>query len=130
MNFTWPERHRRLIRAAYLAAVVVLTLAPIPEGVASRFPWWFDKAMHTGLFACLAALLSWRPTGFPPLPPPVVPAARQVLGPVIALAGLIELAQSLLPYRTGDVWDFVWGVVGGVAGYLAVATLGVTSVQD
>ncbi len=120
MNFLlW----RRRILAVYVAAVLILTLAPLPESVTSRLPWWFDKVVHTGLFACLAALLAWRPAA-------ERPGVRQVLGPVIALAGSIELAQSLLPYRTGEVWDFVWGVVGGVAGYLAMTGLGAAARTD
>lgn len=103
--------HRRQIVAAYTAAVLALTLLPVPDSAWDLMPSWFDKAAHFGLFATLAGLLYWEalPRGQP------VPFA--VIGPVTALAGLIELAQVPLPERSGDLWDIAWGAAGATAGY-------------
>lgn len=100
---------RRPVLALYTAGVLVLTLAPLPRSV-NQLPDWSDKVVHWGLLAGFAVLLYWNVTG---------PWARAVvvIGLAAAFAGAIELLQGPLVFRSGDVWDFAWGVVGGVVGF-------------
>lgn len=95
--------------------MLALTLLPVPETVGDSLPRWFDKVVHFGLFASLAALLYWDRAR------DRRPGAASVVLPTAALAGLIELAQGPLPHRSGDTWDFVAGVVGSVVGLLVAA---------
>lgn len=109
--FPQPPVRRHQILAVYTAAVLALTLLPVPDTAWEFFPSWFDKVVHFALFAALAVLLYWDrlPAGPPSL--------LGVVGAVTALAGLIELAQGPLPGRSGDVWDFVLGAAGAAIGY-------------
>lgn len=105
------RRHRRPLFVAYSAWVLYLTLAPLPSGAGSA-PWWFDKAAHFGIFVGLAALLYLN------LPQKRRHHAIWVVGISSFVAGAIELAQSPLAFRSGDWWDFFWGGVGTVVGWL------------
>lgn len=102
---------RRLLLALYVMWVLVLTLAPLPAA-AGRMPDWFDKVVHLGLFLGFAALLSWNVAGR---------WARGVVivGASVVFAGTIELVQGPLAFRSGDVWDFLWGMAGAGVGYAA-----------
>ena len=111
--------HRRSFLAVYVMALLVITLAPLPAGgeYVEAVPG-LDKLIHVVLFGGLASVLMWN-------------AVRQgrtrvfikVVGLTIAAAGLIELMQDPLPYRSGDIWDFLAGAVGALIG-AAVAVLG------
>lgn len=103
---------RRQVLAAYVGAILAATLLPVPDLAIEALPKWSDKVVHFVMFAILAGLVYWeRLAAGPPRP-------AFVIGAVAALAALIEVAQGPLPERTGDVGDFVLGVVGAVAGYL------------
>jgi hypothetical protein len=106
--------YRHVVLACYVAGLLVLTLAPLP-GTAYRLAsaQGFDKAVHTVLFGGFAAALYWSRLGG------AAPGWWRVVGPSAGLAALVELLQAPLPYRTADVWDFVWGVLGALVAYLA-----------
>ncbi|NIR46579.1 MAG: hypothetical protein GWN99_19215 [Gemmatimonadetes bacterium] len=111
-------RRRRLVVAIYLTAVGVVTLAPLPSGAATELLGsGFDKAIHALIIGGLALVLLWRPE------PPRLPAALAVVGASMAVAALIELAQIPLPYRSGELYDFLAGASGGLVAtglYLAM----------
>lgn len=105
-----PRATRYWLLTLYLLVLFWATLAPLPAE-AGDLPGWFDKAAHWGLFAGFAALLYWARD-----------AGRRtqwmsVLGWSVAVDALIEIVQSPLPFRSGDPWDFAWGVGGALVGY-------------
>ncbi len=106
------RRHRRGLMITYLVGLIVLTLAPVPA-TAGGLPG-LDKFVHIGLFGGLAIVLYWnlRAGLWASLRPRLVIAV--VL--TVALAGLIEVLQGVLPYRSGDVADLLAGAVGGFLG--------------
>lgn len=95
--------------AAYVLWLLVLTLAPLPDS-AGGLPAWFDKFAHWGLFAGFAALLYWARVG-------QRAQAAAIVGWSAVLAAAIEVVQTPLPFRSGDPWDWAWGVVGAFVGY-------------
>jgi VanZ family protein len=107
--------YRHAVLACYVAGLLTLTLAPLPQ-TAYRLAsaQGFDKAVHTTLFGGFAAVLYWSRL------PGTAPGLWGVVGASAGLAALVELLQAPLPYRTADVWDFVWGVVGALVAYLVV----------
>jgi VanZ family protein len=93
----------------YVAAMLAAFLMPIPY-TPDYFPGAFDKLVHLGLFLGFAVLVAWRTRGL---------RKRRILvafGSTAAFAGLVEVLQLLLPYRSGDLVDLVAGVAGGVVG--------------
>ncbi len=106
------RRHRRGLMIAYLIGLIVLTLAPVPATPGGLRG--LDKPVHIALFGGLAIVLYWnlRAGLWASLRPHLVMAV--VL--TAALAGLIEVLQALLPYRSGDVIDLAAGAVGGFVG--------------
>jgi VanZ family protein len=70
----------------------------------------FDKIVHLFLFAGVSFLVYWaqKTVGEP------IPGMATVVAS--ALAAFIEIVQSLLPYRSGDFWDFLAGVLGALLG--------------
>ncbi len=111
---------RRTVLAGYLLLVVVSTLAPLSSDMYHTFAG-LDKLAHFGLFAGVAYLLYWNLNSVR-RPNPWVSVSFAT-----GLAGAIELAQSLVPYRSGDPWDFMAGAAGAVAG--AVVALGATCLR-
>jgi len=114
--------HCRTLLGLYVMALLVITLAPLPDGgeFVEAVPG-LDKLIHVLLFGGLAFLLMWN-------------ATRQgralvfikVFGLTVAAAALIEAVQNPLPYRSGDVWDLLAGAVGALIGVaLATGMLGV-----
>ncbi len=106
------RRHRRGLMITYLIGLIVLTLAPVPATPAG--PPGLDKFVHIALFGGLAIVLYWN------LRAGLWASVRRhlVIAVVLtaALAGLIEVLQALLPYRSGDVADLLAGAVGGFLG--------------
>lgn len=103
----------RLI-AVYLAVVFAVTLAPLPSDAAAQLnATGLDKLVHAVLLGGFALLLYWRPG-----PPLAVGRAALALLAAAAVAGLIELAQEPLPYRSGDIRDFWAGIVGALVAML------------
>jgi glycopeptide antibiotics resistance protein len=103
---------RRIVLAVYLAVVLTATLAPLSGGMYVAVAG-LDKLVHLCLFAGVAFLVYWaQKSAGEPLPGTAVILAS-------GLAGLIELIQSLLQYRSGDVWDFLAGALGAIFGAAA-----------
>lgn len=90
----------RLFFWAALAAVLVLSLAPVPAG--HMVFSWQDKLEHALAFLALGVLggLAW-------------PAriGRLAAG-LLAYGALIELAQSMTAHRMGDPWDWFADAAG------------------
>jgi VanZ family protein len=109
---------RRLWLGVYVAALLVLTLAPLPA-LANRLASTdhFDKVAHFVLLGGLTVMLYWV------LAAEGRPSLARVVGPAVAFAALIEVLQAPLPYRTTDFWDFVWGTVGAFVAYVVVVRL-------
>ena len=105
------RRHRRSIFGAYLVLVLVLLLAPITQESPVPELTWLDKLVHFVLFVGLAVLGFWNRASVP-----------AVMLFAVALAGVLELIQGPLPYRSAELLDFVAGAVGGVGG-VALAVL-------
>ena len=109
------SRSRMSLLAVYVVGLLALTLAPLPHtALALASAQGLDKAVHVVLFGGLAAMIYWNlmPTGGA--------SALRVVLPSGMLAALVELLQASLPYRTADVWDFLWGLAGAVAAYLVL----------
>jgi VanZ family protein len=112
----WLDRLRpvkRPVLGAYLAWVLGLTLLPLPAA-AGALPHWTDKLVHLGLFVPLPVLVGV-------LVPPSAHARAAGWLASVGLAAAIEVVQDLLAFRTGDVWDFVWGAVGATIGWGAAS---------
>ena len=103
-------RYRRGILAAYLIGLLAITLAPLPSR-AFELASGSDKLVHFGLFAGFGVLLYWN------MYSSRRPTLITVVGLTAVVAALIELFQTPLPFRSGDVWDLLWGVVGALVGY-------------
>jgi VanZ family protein len=103
---------RRVVLAAYLALVLAATLAPLSGDMYVAVAG-FDKIVHLCLFAGVSFLFYWsqKPAGEP------LPGTAALFSS--GLAGLIEVAQSPLQYRSGDLWDFLAGVTGAILGAAA-----------
>ncbi len=108
--------------AGYLAALLWATLAPMsayPVGPEVLFSLpGLDKLIHVALFGGFAILLLWR-AGWPAR----LEAAWRPMAWTVALAGLVELLQSPLPYRNGDLGDLLAGTMGAILAALAVTIL-------
>ncbi|MFC1639873.1 VanZ family protein [Gemmatimonadota bacterium] len=100
---------RKLVFAAYVAAVLGATLAPLSSD-AYDVVSGLDKLVHVGLFGGVAVLLCWN------LDSVSLQTARFVVLLTTAFAAVIELVQGRLWYRSGDYWDLLAGAVGAVLG--------------
>jgi len=107
----------RTALAVYAALLFAVTLGPFPSVrvVRSAIPF-ADKLVHVGLFAGLGLLLHWNSA---------VSRLRWAVAvsivPAVAVAGLIELIQGTLPYRSAELWDFIAGAIGAAVGVAAGA---------
>jgi VanZ family protein len=104
---------RRTALGGYVAAMLAALLLPVPD-TPSYVPGAFDKLAHVGLFLGFALLAAWNARGSRGL------RTVTAFGAGALLAALVEVVQSPLPYRSGDVVDLAAGVVGALLG----ATLG------
>ena len=112
------QRYRRALLGAYAVALLVLTLAPMPDtgGLATGL----DKLIHVGLFSALAMLVHWN---LAPTMPRSLAATVALLSAALT-AGMVEILQDPLPYRDGDLLDFLAGAAGGVLGAVAATLIG------
>jgi VanZ family protein len=96
-----------------IVASAVLFLAPISNPVPAVEGVETDKLAHLLVVGGLAVLFWWNlPAGRWRAPAAVLLAS--------AYAGVIELVQGILVFRTGDVMDLVAGVAGAVGSVTAV----------
>ena len=110
-HFFWqhPIWQKVLITAFYvtLALLTGLFLVPtelLPED--SIFAWW-DKAQHALVFGFLALLgLLAYPTKI-----------KTIFWGLLIYGALIEVLQSLLGWRSGDVYDWCADAIGIVLAY-------------
>lgn len=103
---------RRTIFLAYLGLVLAATLAPLSGDMYSAVSG-LDKLAHVVLFIGVAFVTYWSQKSAGE-PSPLFAA-----GFAAGLAGLIEVIQATLPYRSGDLWDFWAGVLGAAIGATA-----------
>lgn len=100
------SQHLALGVQLWLLAVFVLCVLPL-SGLPA--PWSFsDKIVH----ALMYAVPTFALTCFARM-------TRYWLLYLLAFGIGIELVQSLLPYRSGDVWDAVANSCGVLLGWLA-----------
>lgn len=106
----------RALFGLYALGVAVLMFAPLPD-TGDALPRDTDKLVHVVVFLGLGAVWYWdrRVDGLPA-------ALVAVLGSAAA-AGLVEVIQALLPYRSGDLLDFLAGALGAVVGVLLARRL-------
>lgn len=110
----------------YVVVLLGITLAPLPstEGFVEILPYLdrvasiLDKFVHAVLFGGLTFLILWN----------LDSGGRrgvvlQAVGLALAAAALVEILQSPLPYRHGDVLDFAAGGAGAVVVAIVVAVL-------
>jgi len=102
---------RRAVFYGYVAAVLGATLAPLSADAYGAVAG-LDKLVHVVLFGGVAVLLCWTSNSASPQ------TARRVFLTTTAFAASIELVQSLLAYRSGDIWDLVAGSIGALLGIL------------
>jgi VanZ family protein len=107
------QRHHRILTGLFRAgfvlsvlAVCVLSLLPAEELPRTR-PW--DKISHLIAYLEIAVLglLGYRGPR----------AGRAVAVGVVALGGILELAQQAVPGRASDLADFLVNALGVVLGY-------------
>ncbi len=96
---------RRTVLSAYLTLILVLLFAPVAGGLPSEYYTWFDKVVHFVMFAGLALIGYWN-----------VGSITPVVLFAVTLAGGTELLQGFLPYRSREIWDFLAGAGGALAG--------------
>jgi VanZ family protein len=103
-----PARFRHWALAGGITATLALFLLPLSNPVPTFDGIETDKVAHAGLIGALGFLLWWN-----------LPGTRRRGTVAVLLAGayaaLIELIQSALPFRSGDVVDLAAGVIGAIA---------------
>ena len=98
---------------AYMALVLALSVNPMPERIPDY--WQMDKLYHFGAYLVMGLLWARALTnGRAGRPGMWVFVAAAVI--TVMFGGLVEVYQSLLPYRTGDVIDAVANGTGGFVG--------------
>ena len=98
---------RHKIFVGYVVLMVLVFLAPVPSTPLAESNH-FDKLVHFGIFLGFALLF-------------YVDRGPRVLWTLLAsfsFAAAIELVQWVLPYRSGDWWDFLVGAAGAALGTL------------
>lgn len=108
-----PPIRRLWLGAGVLALALGLVLALLPVGGPVLFAW-SDKAIHFTGFAILAA---WFIVALDARRAPAVAAALAAYGV------LVELLQSLTPYRSADVFDVLSDAAGIGAGWLLASAV-------
>jgi len=78
----------------------------------------FDKAVHSIMFLGLAGVIFFDNTRYLRFPISKMRIFWSTFIFPIALGGLIEILQAdLTTYRTGDWFDFLFDVIGGLIGW-------------
>jgi len=99
----------RVLLVSYLIALSAILMFPISGQYFRFLGIQADKWMHVALFGGLAVFLRWN-----------LSASRHAvilaIGAASAFAGATEAAQSLVPDRSAELWDFLAGVLGASIG--------------
>jgi len=103
----------------YLVLLFAAGLAPIQSLPGADFKW-IDKVWHLGAFALLAALLAravahWRGAG--------PKASRDASLASAGAGGLLEVLQSLTPFRSAELADMVADGLGALLAYMVLRKL-------
>ncbi|WP_345333823.1 VanZ family protein [Ferrimonas pelagia] len=99
---------RRIGRSLLVLGLLVVSYLVFSQpGYGQPFPH-FDKVGHFGAFFGLAALLQWATNSH---------IGLQLIG-LLGYGILIELIQTQLPYRHGNVADVIADMAGAVSFYL------------
>lgn len=94
-----------LLWLLYVIGLLVAFFFPVPA-IAASLPSHTDKLVHLLLFLGFAVLHQRdRHTGL-----------WHTIVVTALFAGAVEIGQSLLPYRSGDFWDWAAGSAGGALG--------------
>lgn len=111
---------RRAWLVAGLWAAFLLLLTSLPGQALPAVGVGFDKVAHLGLYGVLGALVSrallvdgWARGGW-----------LAVLAALLALAGLDELHQALVPGRSTEMLDWIADAAGAVTGMATGRLLG------
>lgn len=99
--------------AVYMSLVFALSANPMPE----RMPdyWQIDKLYHFGAYLVMGLLWA-RAFNHGRAGRPGMWVFLTAAGITVIFGGLVEVYQSFLPYRTGDIVDAVANGAGGFAG--------------
>jgi len=114
ISFVWTLDRRLL--AVYLITLLSLLIFPlgVPEfhflGVAT------DKWIHFALFGGLAVLVRWNISASHH---PILVSVGVVF--IVALA--MEVVQSLILYRSAELWDLLAGFLGALLGAIVMNRL-------
>ena len=118
-----------LIRVAaivYAAAVVIVSVLPSGDGAIGGWAWDegistpVQKCGHVACYALLVVMVAWaiRPAG------PHTPWLLGLIALGSVLLGLaLELAQTVIPGRTGSARDVMLNTVGAAAGVALTVVL-------
>lgn len=107
-----PPHLRRLAALALLAASAVAFWAALQPKLAPPGAYQADKILHIAVFAVLGGLAT--------LAAGSARALALILLALCGLGGAIELAQSMVPGRTGSAADLAGDVAGLLAGAAAL----------
>lgn len=105
----------RLVLSAYMAAVLVASLRPMPEGLPEIFN--IDKLYHFVTYMVMAVLLSLALHG----EGRGAERGRLSMAAIMAFAYgvMIEVLQSFTGTRSGDILDALTNGIGAAAGAYA-----------
>ena len=109
-------RSDRLLLGAYILALFVLLIFPIAGPEFRLLGFGSDKWIHFGLFGGLTVLLRWNFSRN-------YQAWLLAVGTALAIAIAAEIAQSLVAYRSAELWDVVAGFIGAVLGATGVGKI-------
>ena len=103
----------------YLALLFAAGLAPLDHLPGPEFKY-ADKAWHLVAFGGLAGLLARSLYHFGR---PIERANRQAALAAAALGGLLEILQSLTPFRAAELADLLADSLGALLAYLVLRAL-------
>lgn len=97
---TIPAGWRRLALVLVLTGILVLSLIPVPDGL--QVFSWQDKLEHATAFVVLGLMAASARLG----------RTRVWVIGLLAYGALIEVAQSMVPYRSADPADWAADAIG------------------
>jgi VanZ family protein len=113
----------RVLLSIYLITLFGLLMAPINGPKYSLLGIEIDKWIHVALFGGLAVFLRWNLST-------TRHAAVLSVGIASVIAGVTEIAQGLVGYRSADLLDLFAGVLGITLGTISTNRILASSVPD